>query len=86
MNIGPKSDGSIDTKDLSIIEGVGNWMQKNKESISATKSRLPPQSWGVTTAQNNKLYLHVFNWPHDGKLYVGGLKTPVNKAYLLETP
>ena len=32
------------------------------------------------------LYLHVFNWPRDGKLLVPGLKSLPNKAFLLEQP
>ena len=29
------------------------------------------------------LYLHVFEWPRDGRLVVGGLRSNVKKAYLL---
>ena len=47
---------------------------------------MPLQSWGVTTQNGNKLYLHVFDWPKDGKLYVGGLKSAIDKAYLLTDP
>lgn len=87
MNIGPKGDGSFDKKDLSILKGIGSWLKKNGESIYlAKKSSLPFQSWGVSTLKNNKLYLHVFNWPTDGKLYVGGLKSGFVKAYLLADP
>ncbi len=37
------------------------------------------------TAKDNKLYLHVFNWPADGKLVVPmtGVKAKATKAYLL---
>ena len=83
MNIGPKGDGAFDTKDLSILQGIGKWISQNKESIDAGKSPLPLQSWGVSTIKENKLFLHVLNWPADGKLYVGGLKTPVAKTYFL---
>ena len=84
MNIGPKGDGTFDTKDVKILKGIGVWMDKNNESIYGSKaSSLPLQSWGVSTLKGNKLYLHVFNWPADGKLYVGGLKSSINKIYLL---
>ena len=87
MNIGPKGDGAFDTKDLQILNGIGNWLTKNGESIYGTSaSPLPLQSWGVSTVKNNRLYLHVFNWPSDGKLYVGGLKTPAGKVHLLADP
>lgn len=87
MNIGPRGDGSFDPRDLNILEGIGEWMRKNGESIYQTNaSPLPLQSWGVSTVGKNKLYLHVFNWPTDGKLYVGGLKSAVGKLYFLARP
>lgn len=87
MNIGPKSEGTFDNKDLTILKGIGKWIDKNGESIYGTSSSpLPLQSWGVSTRKGNKLYLHVFRWPANGKLYVGGLFSPVQKAYLLTDP
>ena len=87
MNIGPKGDGTFDTKDVNILRGIGKWMDKNGESIyGPTTSPLPLQSWGVTTLKKNKLYLHIFNWPTDGKLYVGGLRSNIGKVYLLSDP
>jgi len=84
MNIGPKGDGAFDDKDLSILNGIGEWMEKNGESIyGTTASPLPLQNWGVITQKANKLYLHVFNWPAHGKLYINGLYSNVAKAYPL---
>ena len=84
MNIGPKGDGSFDTKDIVILEGIGNWLQKNGESIyGADASPLPLQSWGVSTIKGNRLFLHVFNWPVDGRLYIGGLRSIVGKVYCM---
>ncbi|TDH20080.1 alpha-L-fucosidase [Segetibacter sp. 3557_3] len=87
MNIGPKGDGTFDARDLNILGGIGKWMEVNGESIYGTKAgSLPLQSWGVTTFKNNRLYLHVYNWPQDGKLVVGGLISPVSKVYFLSKP
>lgn len=84
MNIGPRGDGVFDPRDVAILQGIGQWMDKNKESISGTTaSGLPAQNWGVTTLKDNKLYLHIFQWPKDGKVYLGGLQTAVKKGYLL---
>ena len=84
MNIGPMGNGKIDTRDLTILDGIGRWMKTNSESIYGTeKSPLPLQSWGVCTQKGDRLFLHVFNWPRDGKLIVGGLKTLPEKAWLL---
>lgn len=87
MNIGPKGDGSFDARDVKILQGIGRWMKQQGESIYGTSpSPLPMQNWGVSTAKNNKLYLHVFNWPTDGKLYVGGLQAVPGKIYFLSKP
>jgi alpha-L-fucosidase len=87
MNIGPKGDGTFDIKDQHILAGIGAWMKKNGESIYGTEaSPLPLQNWGVSTVKENKLYLHIFNWPSDGKLYVGGLRSDIASISLLTDP
>ncbi|MEK6281914.1 MAG: alpha-L-fucosidase [Acidobacteriota bacterium] len=87
MNIGPMGDGQIDQKDQQILLGIGKWLKVNGKSIYRTeRTPLPVQSWGESTRQGNTLYLHVFHWPSDGKLVVGGLKSSVTKAYLLAAP
>ncbi|HEX6736727.1 MAG TPA: alpha-L-fucosidase, partial [Vicinamibacteria bacterium] len=47
----------------------------------------PPLPWGRCTrkasASGDTLYLHVFDWPADGKLVVPGIKGPVDSARLL---
>lgn len=87
MNIGPKGDGSFDSRDTQILDSIGSWIHKNEESIYGTgKTRIPVQSWGVITEKPGKLYLHVFNWPRDGILELGGLKNKILKAYVLADP
>jgi alpha-L-fucosidase len=87
MNIGPKGDGSFDERDKKILRGIGEWMNKNRESIYGTKaSPLPLHSWGVSTIKANKLYLHIFHWPGNGKLYISGLKSSIGNIYLLADP
>jgi hypothetical protein len=44
------------------------------------------QSWGQVTQRGNKLYLHVLDWPADGKLHVAGLRSPIFNARLLGRP
>jgi hypothetical protein len=38
------------------------------------------------TQKGNTLYLHVFQWPDNGKLVVGGVYAKVEKAFLLADP
>lgn len=87
LNVGPKGDGTIDSKDLNILSNVGKWMKLNKESIyGASKNPLSIPSWGEITQKGNNLYLHVFQWPANNQLIIGGLKTNIGKASLLAEP
>jgi alpha-L-fucosidase len=84
LNVGPRGDGRMDDKDLAILAGVGAWMKVNGEAIhGTTRSPLPVQAWGESTVKGDTLYLHVFAWPRAGRLVVGGLRSPVRRAYLL---
>ena len=87
MNVGSMGNGKIAPEDLAILNGIGHWWKTNGESIRGTsRTPLAVQAWGETTAKSNLLYLHVFIWPRDGKLIVGGLKTGVKGAFLLSDP
>ncbi|HEU5080389.1 MAG TPA: alpha-L-fucosidase [Opitutaceae bacterium] len=84
MNVGPRGDGVIDPKDQEILRGIGEWMRPNGESIyGCDRTPLPQQPWGTSTRKGNRLYLHVFHWPSDGRLVVGGLRSMPLRARLL---
>ncbi|HEV2693320.1 MAG TPA: alpha-L-fucosidase [Verrucomicrobiae bacterium] len=81
LNIGPMGDGNIDPKDVAILQGIGDWWRVNGQSIrGTTRTPLPLQTWGESTRKGNTLYLHVFNWPTNGELIVGGLRSDVKTA------
>jgi len=88
LNIGPKPDGTFPDLAIERLEGIGGWMDVNSQAIYDTTAspfkRLP---WGRCTqkskGQRTTLYLHVFNWPANGKLVVPGLKNKAEKAWLL---
>lgn len=88
LNIGPTKEGEIPAPSIERLKEVGVWMKANGEAIYGTGAspfkRLP---WGRctqrTSGKDTTLYLHVFNWPADGKLVVPGLKNPVKSARLL---
>jgi hypothetical protein len=86
MNIGPMGNGKIDEADVTILKGIGAWWKVNGESIrGTTRTPLAVQAWGESTRKGNRIYLHVFDWPADGKLVVGGLKTDVKTCHLLSS-
>ena len=90
LNVGPTSEGLIPEPSVERLKAVGAWMQVNGEAIYGTsKSPLPaPPPWGRVTQKGNTLYLHVFDWPADGRLSLSGLALaqPGLSAHLLAAP
>ena len=83
LNIGPKGDGSLTPETVKSFQAIGAWMRVNSESIYGTSaSPFAKLDWGRATRKGNVVYLHVFDWPQDGKLIVP-LKNKVKEARLL---
>jgi len=84
LNVGPTAEGLIPAPSVERLEAMGAWMKVNGESIyGTTASPIGKLPWGRCTAKPGKLYLHVFDWPENGKLQVPNLQNKVKKAYLL---
>lgn len=86
LNVGPRKDGTIDEGMAGRLLEMGKWVSANGESIyGTTAGPFRRLSWGCATRKGNTLYLHVFDWPKDGKLHVP-LKNRVVSAHLLTSP
>lgn len=90
LNVGPTGEGIIPQPSVDRLAELGAWMRVNGESIYGTKaSPLQVQVWGRCTTKDKegkgRIYLHVFDWPQDGKLNVLGLQSKVSSASLLAT-
>ncbi len=88
LNVGPTNEGLIPAPSVERLKQVGAWMRVNGDAIYATSpSPFKSLPWGRCTRKMNgdetTLYLHVFNWPADGKLVVPGLKSEVTSARML---
>lgn len=84
LNIGPKGDGSIPEEAVHTLKKAGDWIKKYPQVVYAADPspwdhRL---SWGDITKSGNKLFLSVYDWPDNGKLYLPGLKTDISSAKL----
>ena len=88
LNVGPTCLGEIPPPSVERLKEIGKWMKVNGESIYATTaSPFSRLTWGRCTKKlRNKgatLYLHVFDWPEDGRLLVPGLRNKLRRARLL---
>jgi alpha-L-fucosidase len=91
LNVGPTSEGLIPAPSVERLKAIGQWMKANGEAIyDTTASPFKRLSWGRCTTKLTPdgaiLYLHVFNWPDNGKLLVPGLKNTAQRAYVLTDP
>ncbi len=84
MNIGPKGDGSFDSKDQRILDSMAVWMAKYESSIyKANQSPLPIQSWGSVTRKDNQLFLHVNRKTKSNTILLGGFESEFDRVYLM---
>ena len=84
MNVGPMGNGRWDKRDIEVFQGIGQWLKVNGESIYGHNAPICLYSrGGVTTLKGDTLYAHVFHWPADGKLIIGGLRSDIGKGWLV---
>lgn len=88
LNIGPKGNGSLTHQTAAILNGFGDWMSMNSESIYGT-TRSPyttEPKWGFYTKKPGKLFVHVFSWPVDRQMIIPSISNSINKIYLMNDP
>lgn len=82
LNIGPKPDGSIPEESVQVLTQVGQWMNRNGESIYVTdRCQVRRSEFANFTRQGNTLYMHVYFWPGE-TVALAGLMTKVKSARL----
>ncbi|MDP2883560.1 MAG: alpha-L-fucosidase [Ignavibacteria bacterium] len=86
LNVGPTAEGTIPTASVERLKVVGEWLKANGESVYGTS--LSPWTilpeWGMITVKPGKVYLHVFEWPKEGKLELHGLNNHIGKVSILK--
>jgi alpha-L-fucosidase len=87
LNVGPTGQGEIPAPSVQRLEEVGRWMKVNGDAIRGTGAcPLKDLGWGrctrKATSDGSTLYLHVFDWPGDGKLVVPGAGKVVSASLL----
>lgn len=86
MNVGPTSKGIIAPEVAAALRSAGKWVHKYPKAVYAAgpspwKHALP---WGEAVTQPGKIYLIVYDWPTDGKLWLPGLKSEIAAARIYD--
>jgi alpha-L-fucosidase len=90
LNVGPTAEGVFPSESVSILNEAGKWLNDNGESIYGTSaSPFKKLDWGRCTQKNmvdqTRLYLHIFDWPNDGKLVLPGIyNKPISTFFLTD--
>ena len=91
LNVGPTPEGVIPAQAVEILSYSGDWLKKYGESIFNTKGTQWGQpEWGRITHRilpdgTTRLYLHVFNWPENGKLVLDTVRRRPIQAYAMRS-
>ncbi|MGJ8592755.1 MAG: alpha-L-fucosidase [Aquaticitalea sp.] len=87
FNVGPNGDGVVPEIGAKFLEQAGEWIKEYPQVVYDAGSSpwghaLP---WGDVTTHENSLFLSVFDWPQDGKLYLPGLQSEIASASIVGT-
>jgi len=74
LNVGPRPDGQIEPSQVARLKEVGQWLKQYGECIYETHGGpvLPTKEYGATST-SKAIYIHVWEWPADGKITIPGL-------------
>jgi alpha-L-fucosidase len=71
LNVGPMPNGKIQPEFIDTLKEIGKWLKVYGQTIYGTRGNIiSPQKWGVVTAKNKMLYVHI-------------IETPANTPYIL---
>ena len=82
LNVGPMPNGKIQSEFIDTLKQIGKWMRVNGQTIYGTKGNIiPPQKWGVITAKNKTLFVHIMEIPaNESYILIPELKEKITSA------
>ncbi len=90
LNVGPTAEGVIPAPEVERLQAMGRWLKTNGEAIYAGESGpfAEAPAWGRVTQKarpggGTTLFVHVWNWPADGKIVLPGLQQAAVSGRLL---
>ncbi|GAB3561252.1 alpha-L-fucosidase [Spirosoma luteolum] len=82
LNVGPMPNGQVQPEFVKTLAEMGSWTKANGETIYGTRGGpVPARDWGVSTAKDNKVYIHILNWA-DRQLSLPALPGKIKSARL----
>lgn len=86
LNVGPMPNGKIQSENIDTLKLLGNWMKQNAASIQGTRGNIiPTQEWGVVTAKEKSVFLHVLKQIDADYIFVPFTKGKIKLANLYAT-
>ena len=83
LNVGPTSQGVFPPEAIERLQHIGRWLKTYGEAIyGATYTPLRGLPWGQATRKGDLVYIHVFEWPANGKLEIEDFPGKASKTAL----
>jgi alpha-L-fucosidase len=83
LNVGPRADGTLPQAFIDLTREVGDWLEKNGESIYHTSAGITETiSIGRQTVSGSRVYVHALYWP-GSTVHLAGIKGKLLSARLL---
>ncbi|MEO5889810.1 MAG: alpha-L-fucosidase [Ferruginibacter sp.] len=84
LNVGPMPNGKIQPEFTDTLKVIGDWLKINGETIYNTRGSIyPQQDWGVITAKDKSLYVHIIQQPKQpGYIFIPEFKGKIISATL----
>jgi alpha-L-fucosidase len=84
LGIGPTPRGTFPPQALERLNALGQWMAVNDEAIHGTTyGPLQHLIFGRTTADQDTVYLFIWDWPSSGRISLGAMPGQVSAVTLL---
>jgi alpha-L-fucosidase len=88
LNVGPTARGEFDYRATNALDTMSYWMHANSKAIynctyAPSEFKTPDNTKLTYNPQTKRLYVHVYNYPADGKLILPGYKGKIEYAQFL---
>ncbi|MDN3655550.1 alpha-L-fucosidase [Ferruginibacter paludis] len=88
LNVGPTARGEFDYRANNALDSLSHWMHANNKSIyycsfAPDTYQVPSNDKLTYNAAAKRLYVHLFDYPTDGKLLLTGYKGKIKYAQFL---